>query len=253
MTPDHATIEQLPVPDQQPQETDLSLPNPTILVIEDEPSQIALLRYNLTAQGFKVRIAADGEEGVQAAREDPPDLILLDWMLPNLPGIEVCRQLRRDKATREIPVIMLTARSEESDKIRGLDVGADDYVTKPYSIRELIARIRAALRRPTATVTANKLSLGNLEVDIETHVVVCGTTRVQTSPTEFRLLVTLMQSPERVFSRDQLLDMVWGISADLDTRTVDVHIGRLRKALDCAGGQGLIRTVRGFGYAIGQR
>lgn len=225
--------------------------DPTILVIEDEPSQIELLRYNLARQGFTVRVAMDGEEGLQSAIEDPPDLILLDWMLPNLSGIEVCRRLRSNKATREVPVIMLTARSEETDKIRGLDIGADDYVTKPYSVRELVARVRAALRRPTASVTENKLVLGAVEVDLEKHIVLCHGIKVETSPTEFRLLVTLIQSPERVFSRLQLLDMVWGITADLNTRTVDVHIGRLRHALSSSGCENQIRTIRGFGYAMG--
>ena len=171
-------------------------------------------------------------------------------MLPNLPGIEVCRQLRRDKATREIPVIMLTARSEERDKVRGLDVGADDYVTKPYSVKELIARVRAALRRPVARVADSKLMAGKIVIDLEKHTVSIGAKNVLLSPTEFRLLVTLMQSPGRVFSRDQLLDMVWGITADVDTRTVDVHVGRLRRVLDEAGGKGVIRTIRGFGYAL---
>ncbi len=228
----------------------LSLSNPRLLVIEDEPSQVELLRYNLTKQGFDVRIAMDGDEGVEAAREDPPDLILLDWMLPNLSGIEVCRQLRRDRATREVPIIMLTARSEERDKVRGLDVGADDYVTKPYSVKELIARVRAALRRPAARVADSKLVYGRIEIDLEKHIVKVAGREVMLSPTEFRLLVTLMQSPGRVFSRDQLLDMVWGITADVDTRTVDVHVGRLRRVLDGADGEGLIRTIRGFGYAL---
>ncbi len=228
----------------------MSLSTPNILIIEDEASQIELLRYNLTQQGFQVRIASDGEDGVQAAKEDPPDLILLDWMLPNLSGIEVCRQLRRHKQTRDVPVIMLTARSEEHDKIRGLDTGADDYVTKPYSIKELIARVRAALRRPVASVAGGRIIVGKLEVDIDQHLVTFAGERLLTSPTEFRLLVTLMQSPGRVFSRDQLLDLVWGISADMETRTVDVHIGRLRRVLDKAGGGGMVRTVRGFGYAI---
>ncbi len=228
----------------------LSLSNPRLLVIEDEPSQVELLRYNLTKQGFDVRVAMDGEEGVDAAREDPPDLILLDWMLPNLSGIEVCRQLRRDRATREVPIIMLTARSEERDKVRGLDVGADDYVTKPYSVKELIARVRAALRRPAARVADSKLVNGKIEIDLEKHTVKVAGKDISLSPTEFRLLVTLMQSPGRVFSRDQLLDMVWGITADVDTRTVDVHVGRLRRVLDSADGEGLIRTIRGFGYAL---
>ena len=228
----------------------MTQPNPTILIVEDEPSQVEILRYNLTRQGFVVRIEMDGEDGLRAAAEDPPDLILLDWMLPNMSGIEICRQLRRRKETREIPVIMLTARSEESDKVRGLDIGADDYVTKPYSVKELIARVRAALRRPAASVVADKLSVGTVEVDIQRHTVTCGGASVETSPTEFRLLVALMQNPGRVFSREQLLDRVWGISAELETRTVDVHVGRLRRALKAARGQNLIRTVRGFGYAI---
>lgn len=228
----------------------MSLTDPAILVIEDEPSQVELLRYNLSRQGFGVRVAMDGEEGLQQAIEDPPDLILLDWMLPTLSGIEICRQLRRNKATREVPVIMLTARSEETDKVRGLDIGADDYMTKPYSVRELIARVRAALRRPAASVAENKLVLGAIEVDLQKHIVLCGGTSVDTSPTEFRLLVTLLRSPQRVFSRQQLLDMAWGITADLDTRTVDVHIGRLRRVLAAAGCQNQIRTIRGFGYAM---
>jgi len=231
----------------------VSLANPRILVIEDEPSQIELLRYNLARQGFRVDIASDGEEGLLAAKEDTPDLILLDWMLPNLSGIEVCRQLRRNKQTREVPIIMLTARSEERDRIRGLDIGADDYVSKPYSIKELIARVKAALRRPTASISADKLSVGNLAINIEKHLVPYAGKKMETSPTEFRLLVTLMQSPGRVFSREQLLDLVWGISSELDTRTVDVHIGRLRRILKNVGGGGMIRTVRGFGYSIEEK
>jgi two-component system, OmpR family, phosphate regulon response regulator PhoB len=220
------------------------------MIIEDEPSQIELLRYNFARQGFDVRVATDGEEGLQLTTEDPPDLILLDWMLPELPGIEVRRQLRRNKVTRESPVIMLTARSEEKDKIRGLDGGADDYVTKPYSVKELVARAQAALRRPAASVTENMLSVGTVQANLDKHTVHSNGIPVQTSPTEFRLLVTLMQSPERVFSREQLLDMVWGISADLETRTVEVHIGRLQHALKPAGNQRQIRTIRGFGYAM---
>ena len=228
----------------------MSLSDPKILVIEDEPSQVEILRFNLTRQGFSVMVAMDGEDGLNAARDDPPDLILLDWMLPNMPGVEVCRQLRRNKATCEIPIIMLTARSEERDKVRGLDVGADDFVTKPYSVKELIARVRAALRRPAARVFDNKLTGGPVEVDLEKHMVSCDNKAVSLSAVEFRLLVTLMQSPERVFSREQLLDMVWGISADVETRTVDVHIGRLRRALSREGKPGLVRTVRGFGYSF---
>jgi len=228
----------------------LNLINPRILVIEDEPSQVEVLRYNLGKLGFQVQIEMDGEAGLLAALEDPPDLILLDWMLPKLTGIEVCRQLRAEKATREIPVIMLTARSEEGDKVRGLDIGADDFVTKPYSLKELVARVKAALRRPVSAVSAGQLKVAEVEVDLERHLVrVCGQS-VETSPTEFRLLLTLMRAPDRVFSRDMLLDMVWGISADMDSRTVDVHIGRLRRVLENAGATNPIRTVRGFGYAL---
>lgn len=228
----------------------MSIIAPKILVIEDEPSQVEILRFNLHQQGFDVCVAMDGEEGLQAAIEDPPDLILLDWMLPNLTGIEVCRKLRRAKETREVPVIMLTARSEERDKVRGLDIGADDYISKPYSIKELIARIHSALRRPTASIVEQKLIVGVIELDLEKHKVKSEGVTINLGPIEFRLLATLMQSPERVFSREQLLDLVWGISADLETRTVDVHIGRLRQVLGATKGKAQIRTVRGFGYAV---
>lgn len=170
-----------------------------------------------------MRIATDGEVGVRAALEDPPDLISLDWMLPNLSGIEVCRQLRRKKETREIPVLMLTARSDKHDKIRGLDIGADDYITKPYSIRELIARIHSALRRPKASIVEHTLFVGVIELDLEKHKVTSEGIVIDLGPTEFRLLATLMHSPERVFSCEILLDLVWDISANLETRTVDVH------------------------------
>ena len=228
----------------------MSLEKPKILVIEDEPSQVELLRHNLKRQGFDVVIEMDGQDGVNAAQEELPDLILLDWMLPGLSGVEACRQLRHDSATREIPIIMLTARSEERDKVRGLDVGADDYVTKPYSIKELMARIRAALRRPAASVLDNKLTIGALEIDLEKHRVFRSGISISLSATEFRLLVTLAKSPDRVFSRDQLLDIVWGLSADVNTRTVDVHIGRLRRALDIGNDTEIVRTVRGFGYSF---
>lgn len=228
----------------------MSIVSPRILVIEDEPSQVEILRFNLHQQGFEVQVQMDGEEGLQAAIEDPPDLILLDWMLPNLSGVEICRKLRRAKETREVPVIMLTARSEERDKVRGLDIGADDYITKPYSIKELIARVHSALRRPTASIVEQKLVVGVIEIDLVKHKVTSQGNPVELGPVEFRLLSTMMQSPERVFSREQLLDMVWGISADLETRTVDVHIGRLRAALSKTKGKSQIRTVRGFGYAV---
>jgi len=228
----------------------MSIIAPRILVVEDEPSQVEILRFNLHQQGYDVRVEMDGEEGLQAAIEDPPDLILLDWMLPNLSGIEICRKLRRAKETREVPIIMLTARSEERDKVRGLDIGADDYITKPYSIKELIARIHSALRRPTASIVEHKLFVGAIELDLEKHKVMSEGVAIKLGPIEFRLLATMMQSPERVFSREQLLDLVWGISADLETRTVDVHIGRLRQALSATKGKAQIRTVRGFGYAV---
>ena len=228
----------------------MSLADPSVLIIEDDTSQIALLRYNFAREGFTVRVAEDGEDGVAAAREDPPDLILLDWMLPSLSGIEVCRQLRRDDVTRDIPIIMLTARAEERDKIRGLDIGADDYVTKPYSVAELIARARAALRRSASNVAEDKLILGALRVDLRKHTVTLADTVLELSPTEFKLLVVLMQNAGRGYSRTQLLDQVWGVTADMETRTVDVHVGRLRKVLKAAGGAELIRTVRGFGYAM---
>lgn len=228
----------------------MSVLSPRILIVEDEPSQVEILRFNLQQQGFDVDVAMDGEEGMRAAIEEAPDLILLDWMLPSMSGIEVCRQLRRTKETREVPILMLTARSEERDKIRGLDIGADDYITKPYSIKELIARVHTALRRPAASVVEHVLSVGNITLDLTKHRITSGGTAIDLGPIEFRLLATLMQSPERVFSRAQLLDFVWGISADLETRTVDVHIGRLRQALKGTAGQDQIRTIRGFGYSI---
>ena len=223
---------------------------PKILVIEDEISQVELLRYNLEEQGFIVSVAMDGEEGVIQALEVLPKLVLLDWMLPKISGIEVCRQLRREKSTRDIPIIMLTARSAESDKVRGLDIGADDFITKPYSVKELIARINAAMRRPAAAVVADKLIAGHIIIDTQNHEVFVNNFRVETSPTEYRLLTTFVRFPERVFSREQLLDMVWGISSDIDTRTVDVHVGRLRKTLQAKCSRDVLRTVRGFGYSL---
>lgn len=228
----------------------MSLAHPKILLIEDEPSQVELIHYNLKAEGYEVLVALDGEEGLEVALEEIPDLILLDWMLPKVSGIEVCRQLRRSKITREIPIIMLTARSEESDKIRGLDIGADDYITKPYSIKELLARVRATMRRPSASVISDQLIVGNIVVDLQKHLVAVDGLEVNLGPTEYRLLITFMKSPERVFNRDQLLDYVWGISANVDTRTVDVHVGRLRKSLEGRTKTNIIRTVRGFGYAL---
>ena len=228
----------------------MSLANPKILVVEDEPNQVELIEFNLNSEGYEVVVARDGEEALNLAEEENPDLILLDWMLPKVSGIEVCRQLRRSKMTREIPIVMLTARSEESDKIRGLDIGADDYITKPYSIKELLARVRAGMRRPSASVISDQLIVGNIVVDLQKHIVAIDGLQVNLGPTEYRLLVTLMQSPERVFSREQLLDHVWGISANVDTRTVDVHVGRLRNVIEVGANKNIIRTVRGFGYAL---
>ena len=228
----------------------MSLANPKILVVEDEPNQVELIEFNLNSEGYEVVVARDGEEALNLAEEENPDLILLDWMLPKVSGIEVCRQLRRSKMTREIPIVMLTARSEDSDKIRGLDIGADDYITKPYSIKELLARVRAAMRRPSASVISDQLIVGKIVVDLQKHIVAIDGLQVNLGPTEYRLLVTLMQSPERVFSREQLLDHVWGISANVDTRTVDVHVGRLRKVIEVGANKNIIRTVRGFGYAL---
>ena len=228
----------------------MSLANPKILVVEDEPNQVELIEFNLNSEGYEVVVARDGEEALNLAEEENPDLILLDWMLPKVSGIEVCRQLRRSKMTREIPIVMLTARSEESDKIRGLDIGADDYITKPYSIKELLARVRAAMRRPSASVISDQLIVGKIVVDLQKHIVAIDGLQVNLGPTEYRLLVTLMQSPERVFSREQLLDHVWGISANVDTRTVDVHVGRLRKVIEVGANKNIIRTVRGFGYGL---
>ena len=221
-----------------------------ILVIEDEPHQIELLRYNLEAVGYKVLVAEDGEEGMLKAIECKPDLILVDWMLPKLSGIEVCRRVRRNSEIKQTPIIMLTARSEETDKVRGLDVGADDFVTKPYSVSELTARVKAALRRPTSSIISETISVGSIVVDTVQHQVFANKIAVELGPTEYRLLIAFLKQPDRVFSRDQLLDMVWGISANIDTRTVDVHVGRLRKIIDEAVGKSTIRTVRGFGYAL---
>ena len=228
----------------------MALSKSLILLIEDEKSQIELLRYNLETEGYQVAVAMDGEDGILKARELNPDLILLDWMLPKVSGVEVCRIIRRDTEINQIPVIMLTARSEDSDKVRGLDVGADDFVTKPYSVLELIARVNAAMRRPRASIISEEVSVGSISINVINHQVRVEKKLIELGPTEYRLLITLMKQPDRVFSRDQLLDMVWGISADIDTRTVDVHVGRLRKVLKQAIGKDTIRTVRGFGYAL---
>jgi two-component system phosphate regulon response regulator PhoB len=224
---------------------------PRILIVEDEAALVTLLRYNLEREGFGVCEATDGEEALLRAKEERPDLIILDWMLPMLSGIEVCRRLRRTPGSRTVPIIMLTARGEEADKVRGLNCGADDYLTKPFSPVELIARIRALLRRAAPGLAAERLGFADLTMDLAAHRVRRGKREVHLGPTEFRLLHYLMQHPGRVFSREQLLDAVWGRDVYVEARTVDVHIRRLRKALNAPEEADLIRTVRAAGYALG--
>jgi two-component system, OmpR family, phosphate regulon response regulator PhoB len=222
-----------------------------VLVVEDEPAQRDVLAYNLTAEGFRVSQASDGEEAMVIIAEDRPDVIVLDWMMPNLSGIEVCRRLKARAETREVPVIMLSARAEDVDKVRGLEMGADDYVVKPYSVTELMARVRSQLRRVRPSAVGQVLSFQDIALDAETHRVTRDGQPLKLGPTEFRLLATLMEKPGRVFSRDALLDRVWGRDIYVDTRTVDVHVGRLRKVLMQNGGDDPLRTVRGSGYALG--
>lgn len=224
---------------------------PTVLIVEDEPAQREVLAYNLEAEGFRVSRAENGEEALLLIAEEAPDLIVLDWMLPNVSGIEVCRQLKMRADTRGVPVIMLSARSEEVDKVRGLETGADDYVIKPYSVVELMARVRAQLRRTRPSTVGGRLDYEDIVLDSETHRVTRADKPLKLGPTEFRLLSTFMEKPGRVWSREQLLDRVWGRDIYVDTRTVDVHIGRLRKALTVHGGNDPLRTVRGAGYALG--
>jgi len=224
---------------------------PLVLVVEDEPAQREVLKYNLETEGYKVSFAINGEEALLMISEDLPDVIVLDWMLPNVSGIEVCRQVKSRPETREIPVIMLSARSEEGDKVRGLETGADDYVTKPYSVTELLARVRSQLRRSRPTMAGQVMVFEDIQLDSETHRVTRDGEQLKLGPTEFRLLSTFIEKPGRVWSRDQLLDRVWGRDIYVDTRTVDVHVGRLRKALTANGGNDPVRTVRGAGYALG--
>ena len=221
-----------------------------ILIVEDEAALVTLLRYNLEREGFEVFEARDGDEALVVVDENPPDLILLDWMLPFTSGIEVCRQLRRRPDTRRTPIIMLTARGEEADKVRGLDSGVDDYVTKPFSPAELLARIRALIRRARPTVNDEVLHCSDVRMDLAAHRVHRGERGVHLGPTEYRLLRYLMEHQGRVFSREQLLDAVWGRDVYVEARTVDVHIRRLRKALNGGGEPDLIRTVRAAGYAL---
>jgi len=223
---------------------------PRILVVEDEPSLAMLLVYNLEAQGFLVEHVDRGDEAELRLAEDPPDLVVLDWMLPGVSGLEICRRLRARDNTRDMPVIMLTARGEESERVRGLSVGADDYVVKPFSTPELMARVHALLRRARPERVASKLVAGDIDLDRETRRVKRGGREIHLGPTEFRLLEYFMEKPGRVFTRAQLLDSVWGMSAEIDERTVDVHVGRLRKALIRGREKDPIRTVRGAGYSF---
>lgn len=223
---------------------------PYILVVEDEASLITLLRYNLEKEGFEVGEAVDGEEALFMLKERRPDLVVLDWMLPSLSGIEVCRRIRRAPEFKNLPVIMLTARGEESDRIRGLDSGADDYIVKPFSPSELIARIRAVLRRLRPALSEESIAYGDVRMDLAAHKVSREGQAIHLGPTEFRLLRHFLEHPGRVFSREQLLDAVWGQDVYLESRTVDVHVRRLRQALNAGGRPDLIRTVRSAGYSL---
>ncbi|MGB0660180.1 MAG: phosphate regulon transcriptional regulator PhoB [Mangrovicoccus sp.] len=229
----------------------MSPSQPTVLIVDDEPSQRDVLNYNLQAKGYRVIEAENGEEALTLVAEDAPDLIVLDWMLPNVSGIEVCRQLKTRQETRALPIIMLSARSDEVDRVRGLETGADDYVVKPYSVEELMARVRSQLRRTRPATVGERLQFDDIVLDAESHKVFRSDAPLKLGPTEFRLLSTFMEKPGRVWSREQLLDRVWGRDIYVDTRTVDVHIGRLRKALCQNGGEDPVRTVRGAGYALG--
>ncbi|WP_135466773.1 phosphate regulon transcriptional regulator PhoB [Crenalkalicoccus roseus] len=223
---------------------------PLILVVEDEAPLLTLLRYNLERQGFRVEEAADGEEALVRVAEARPDLVLLDWMLPSLSGLEVCRQIRRRPTTRDLPVIMLTARTEQQDAVRALDTGADDYISKPFDMENLLARIRALLRRSGTIASKGVLAYQDIRMDQDAHRVFRGGRPLHLGPTEYRLLEFLLQHPGRVFSREQLLDAVWGRDIHVEPRTVDVHIRRLRKAINGPDEPDLIRTVRSAGYAL---
>ncbi len=223
---------------------------PLVLIVDDEIAIVTLLRYNLEKEGFAVSEAADGEEALTRIAECKPDVVLLDWMLPRVSGIEVCRQIRRAPKLRALPVIMLTARGEESDRIRGLNCGADDYVTKPFSPAELVARIRTVMRRTNRDTSQEHLQFADIVMDLAAYRVIRDGQPIHLGPTEFRLLRFFMLHPGRVYSREQLLDAVWGQDVYVEPRTVDVHIRRLRKALNVAGNSDIIRTVRSAGYAL---
>ena len=223
---------------------------PFIVIAEDEQSVSELLRYNLEAEGYETAIANDGDEAMLLIDERIPDLMLLDWLLPKISGIEICRRVRARQETANLPIIMLTARTEEADRIRGLETGADDYVTKPFSTNELMARVKAVLRRIRPALMDDQIKIGDIQIDRSTHSVTRGGKDIHLGPTEFRLLEYFAQHPGRVFSREQLLDGVWGSDVYVEARTVDVHIGRLRKALMSEGGNNPIRTVRSAGYSL---
>lgn len=221
-----------------------------VLVVDDEPAQLELLAYNLEAEGFGVLRATNGEEALMVVDEEAPDIIVLDWMMPKLSGIEACRRLKKRSETADIPIIMLSAKSDDVDMVRGLDTGADDYMVKPYSVLELVARVRTQLRRTRPSAVGHRLEYEDIVLDTQAHRVSRKGEAVKLGPTEFRLLCTLMEKPDRVWSRELLLDRVWGRDVYVDTRTVDVHIGRLRKALTAHGGDDPLRTVRGAGYSM---
>lgn len=227
-----------------------SLARPLVLVVEDEAALATMLRYNLEKQGYRVAEASDGQEALTRIAEGTPDLVLLDWMLPSMSGIEVCRQIRRRPNTRDLPVIMVTARTEDQDAVRALNTGADDYITKPFNMDGLLARIRALLRRATSVPTKGRLAFHDLSMDLAAHRVQRGGKPLHLGPTEFRLLEFFMQHPGRVFSREELLDAVWGPDIHVEPRTVDVHIRRLRKSINGEGELDVIRTVRAAGYAL---
>ena len=229
----------------------MSNDHPKVLLVEDEPAQREVLKYNLQSEGFDVVAAADGDEAILLVEEETPDIIVLDWMLPGISGIEICRRIKSKSHTRSIPVIMLSARAEEVDRVRGLETGADDYVVKPYSVLELMARVRSQLRRVRPASVGQRLEYEDIILDSETHRVTRSDNPLKLGPTEFRLLSTFMEKPGSVWSREQLLDRVWGRDIYVDSRTVDVHVGRLRKALCLHGGEDPVRTVRGAGYALG--
>jgi two-component system phosphate regulon response regulator PhoB len=227
-----------------------SLPMPLVLVVEDEAAIATMLRYNLEKQGYRVSEASDGHEALTRIQEQQPDIVLLDWMLPLMSGIEVCRQIRRKPATRDLPVIMVTARTEDHDAVRGLNTGADDYITKPFNIEALLARMRALLRRSSSVPDKGQLGFHDIEMDLSSHRVNRGGRAVHLGPTEFRLLEFFMRHPRRVFSREELLDAVWGHDIHVELRTVDVHIRRLRKSMNLGDELDVVRTVRAAGYAL---